>query len=172
MPKKEQTDKQLVELANEGDERAMEELYLRHRDWVVSLAWRFLGSRDDALDVMQAVFEELIGRFPGFLLRSTMRAYLYPVVKHRSISLLRKRRKVVPLKEDKESQNLLNWHPPPAGDFERLIRALSDDHKEVIYLRFGLGMTMEEIGQFLGLPLGTVKSRLHNALKKLRKTQS
>jgi len=44
-------DRELVRRANAGDPRALDELYRRHRDWVVGLAYRFTGDHDDALDV-------------------------------------------------------------------------------------------------------------------------
>ncbi len=162
-------DKALVDLANQGDAEAMTLLYRRHRDWVVSLAWQFLGSRDDALDAMQSVFSDLLKRFPGFELTSSMRAYLYPAVKHHCISLKRKRKKVVPLTSDHLDGVDLQWNRSFEGDFERLIRLLSHEHKEVVILRFGLGMSLDEIAASLDIPVGTAKSRLHNALKKLRK---
>ena len=162
----------LVELANQGHAKAFEALYRRHREWVVALAWRFLGSRDDALDIMQEVFAHLFNRFPGFVLTSTMRAFLYPIVKHQCISLIRKQRKIVPISREARSAETLAWHPEPPGDFARIIGSLSPEHQEVVKLRFGLGMQLDEIGEALDIPLGTVKSRLHNSLKLLRKYHS
>ncbi len=165
------TDKQLVERANSGEEQAMAALYRRHREWVCALAWRFLGNQDDALDVTQMVFAELIQKFPGFELTSSMRAYLYPAVKHQSISFIRKQRKVVPLLPDHQEQSTLQWNQETPGDFSRMVSVLPEPHKEVIILRFGLGMTMDEMASALSLPAGTIKSRLHNALKKLKKSE-
>ena len=59
------SDLELVERANRGDVDAFELLYRRHRDWVVALAERHTGSRDDALDVLQETFAYLFGRFPA-----------------------------------------------------------------------------------------------------------
>ena len=166
------TELELVAQANAGDASAFEELYRRHRDWVVSLAWRMTGSRDDALDVLQDCFLQLFNRFPGFALTTTMRAYLYPVVKHTCISLARKRRKVVSIdvaERDREDAVLEPaWQPDETAELEKLIVTLAAVHREVLRLRFVLGMQLEEIAEALELPLGTVKSRLHNALKALR----
>ena len=46
--KKDLPDKELIELANKGDESAINTLYLRHREWVYGLAYRFCGNREDA----------------------------------------------------------------------------------------------------------------------------
>ena len=161
-------EQRLVARANRGDAAALEELYRAHREWVVALAWRFTGNREEALDVLQDSFAYLFGRFPGFRLTSTLRAYLYPVVRNRALSLLRQRRKVVPLDRDSYPPAELTWRPEPTGDLGRLVADLSPEHQEVVRLRFGLGFTLEEIATALALPLGTVKSRLHNALKRLK----
>lgn len=164
-----ETERELVARADGGDERAFEELYLAHRDWVMALAWRFLGQREDALDVMQETFAYLFQQFPGFELRSSMRAYLYPVVKHRSISLIRKRRKVVNLDEVRTGAELDGELEGPElrGDFARLISVLSPEQREVVKLRFEVDFKLAEIADSMGLALGTVKSRLHNALRLL-----
>ncbi|MFH1811144.1 MAG: RNA polymerase sigma factor [Pseudomonadota bacterium] len=171
-PHAELDEQALARLANHGEEAAFVEIMLRHRDWASALAFRFTADRDDALDVMQEAFVELFARFPGFVLRASLRAFLYPVIKHRCISLFRKRRKVVRLDDHLAGRDLpdLRWEPPAAGDFERMIQELPETHREVVRLRFALDFSLDEIAQALDLPLGTVKSRLHNALKKLQLT--
>lgn len=161
-------DRALVARANQGDADAFETLYRRHRDWVVALAWRLTGSREDALDVLQETFSRLFERFPGFTLTSSLRAYLYPAVRHGCISLARRRRKVVPIAASgaepvAEPDPPADWTP----GFERLVRGLPEGQQEVLRLRFALELRLDEIAEALGLPLGTVKSRLHNALKSL-----
>ena len=81
------SDGQLIDAINRGAHgggarAAFEVLYRRHRDWVVSLAYRFTGNRDDALDVMQETFIYLLGKFPGLALTAKLTTFLYPVVKH------------------------------------------------------------------------------------------
>jgi RNA polymerase sigma-70 factor (ECF subfamily) len=97
---------------------------------------------------------------------------LYPVVKHKSISVLRRRKKLVDLQAFREGkpQDDLAWQPAEPGGvgLNRLVSQLPEGHREVVWLRFGLDFRLEEIAQALEIPLGTVKSRLHNALKLLR----
>lgn len=166
------SDQDLVSRANAGDTEAFEEIYRVHRQWVVALAHRFTGSREDALDVMQESFAELFRRFPGFRLSSSLRAFLYPVIKHRAISLGRKRRKTVNIDELRghgwDAAAGIAWQPETPGDFDRLISTLPGGQQEVIRLRFAFDMQLGEIAEALGIPVGTVKSRLHNAIKALR----
>lgn len=162
----------LVERANRGDERALEALYADHRDWVTALAYRFTGSRDDALDVLQETFLYFFSKFPGFELTATVRGFLYPAVKHKSISVIRRRRKLVDLQAYREGRvhEDLRWYPSEVSgtQLSRLVQALPEGQREVVWLRFGLEFRLEEIAAALEIPLGTVKSRLHNALKSLK----
>jgi len=161
-------DRELVTLANRGDPAGLEGLFRAHGGWVAALARRFVGDPDDALDVMQEVFAYLYARFPGFELRSTMRAFLYPVVRHQSISLIRKRRKVVEIDRGSRPPVELTFWPDEPGDLEQLISGLDDETRELLLMRFGLGLKLTEIAAALSVPTGTVKSRLHSALESLR----
>jgi RNA polymerase sigma-70 factor (ECF subfamily) len=163
-------DLELVRLANEGSADAMRALYERHKQFVYAVAMQVTKNKEDAADVVQEVFAYLFGRFPGFALTAPMRGYLYPVTKNKSISLLRKRKKVVPLDMNPEFADALigSTEQRHGQDYATLLAALSPTHQEVVALRFGQDMRVPEIAKALDLPLGTVKSRLHNALKGLK----
>ncbi len=57
------------------------------------------------------------------------------------------------------------------GGISAIVAALPAGQREVLLLRFQDGFSLEEIGTALGIPVGTVKSRLHNALSSLRSEQ-
>ena len=162
------SDEELVASANAGDADAFEELYYRYRDWVYRLARRFTGDRNDALDVLQEVFGYLLGKFPGFELTASMTTFLYPVVKHTAYTVRRKNRR---FESDEDGMTEI-----PAGKVRETSRAelaevlvsLADEQREVLLMRFVDDMSLKEIAAALKIPLGTVKSRLHHALKKLR----
>jgi RNA polymerase sigma-70 factor, ECF subfamily len=167
----EPTDVELVERINSGDPAAFEALYRRYRDWVVRLAYRFTGHRDDALDVLQEAFTYLLGRFPGFQLTAAMTTFLYPVVKHLSLRARRKRGRFV------SDEDVLANLPGPApmteagttrAELAPVLASLPEPHREVLLMRYVDGLTLQEVADALGVPLGTVKSRLHNALRTLR----
>ena len=58
--------------------------------------------------------------------------------------------------------------PEEPDEIEAMLRGLSEGEREVVLLRFADGMDLEEIAGALEIPLGTVKSRLHSALDRLR----
>jgi RNA polymerase sigma-70 factor (ECF subfamily) len=168
------TDAQLVAAINAGDAAAFEVLYFRHRDWVVNLACRFTGSEALALDVMQETFLYFVQKFPGFRLTANLKTFLYPAVKNLSIAANRKSRRY---QSSEAEQSLLANLPsaaatPEIGDLIFVLANLSEEHREVLLLRFVDGLSLAEIAQALNIPLGTVKSRLHNALGLLRQDPS
>ncbi len=164
------SDLDLVAAADRGDAAAMEELYRRHRGWVHSLALRFAGDAEDAADATQEVFFYLFQKFPGFELTCELRSFLFPAVRNTAIRLRRKRARLAPLPDDAEPAARPEGPEPGDGDdrLAGLVAALSDELREVVILRFGRDLALEEIARELGLPLGTVKSRLHRALGQLR----
>ena len=163
----EPSDLDLVARANRGEVEAFEALYRRYRDWVVALAERHTGNRDDALDVLQDAFAHLFGRFPGFVLTAQMKTFLYPVVRNLSLDRVRRRRPEIDV--DTLADTLPA--PPTAGvsDLGRLLEAMPAMQREVLLLRYADDLSLAQIGEALGVPVGTVKSRLHAALEGLKR---
>lgn len=168
------SDQDLIQAVNGGDDEAFEALYWRHREWVANLASRFTGDHHLALDVLQETFLYFLKKFPGFTLSCQLRSFLYPAVRNLSIAA---RKKAVRSQSDNGELPELPAPPPPVtGDEMRdrlasLVASMPETHREVLLLRFVDGMALVEIGEALEIPLGTVKSRLHNALEALRKDE-
>jgi RNA polymerase sigma-70 factor (ECF subfamily) len=163
------SDLELVDAANAGDASALEALYVRYREWVVATAHRITRNREEALDVLQDAFLYFIRKFPGFALRAQMKTFLYPVVRNLALERMRRRRRAVPLGDDTP-------HPVDEGTpgaavngqgLARAIERLPEAERETVALRYSDGMGLAQIAAALGVPLGTVKSRLHHALARL-----
>lgn len=159
----------MVAAINRGDWSAFEPLYFRHRDWVYRLACRFTGEHNAALDVVQEAFGYLMAQFPGFRLTAKLTTFMYPVVKNTALAAKRRGRRLkfgeTPEVEDEAA-------PPqvamPSGEMGELLKTLPEGQLEVLLMRVVDGMSVEEVATALGLAEGTVKSRLHHALEKLR----
>ncbi len=168
------SDVELVAAINRGDAAAFEVLYFRHRDWVAGLAFRFTGDSDAALDVMQETFLYFLRKFPGFRLTANLKTFLYPAVRNLSITA---RRKAARYQATPSDLAQLEHAPAPptagaeAGDLQVVLGALPEEQHEVLLLRFVDGLSLAEIAEAMDIPLGTVKSRLHNALQTLRQDQ-
>jgi RNA polymerase sigma-70 factor (ECF subfamily) len=161
-------DEELVELVNQGDPDAFVTLYYRYRDWVYRLAWRFAGNHQDALDVLQETFTYLLKKFPGFHLTASMTTFLYPVVKHISLNIRRRRL------SGHTGEAALGEMAEPArpqtsrAELAAALAALPEQQREIVLMRFVDDMTLQEIATALNVPLSTAKSRLYNALRTLR----
>jgi RNA polymerase sigma-70 factor (ECF subfamily) len=164
-------DVELVARVNRGDEAAFAALYHRHKDWVAGLAYRWTGDRETALDVLQETFLYFAKKFPGFRLTAKLQTFLYPAVRNLSIAARRKAGRYESLEPDAPVMEEQAVDGPVAGEGEQMQAALAslpETHREVLLLRFVDGLELAEIAEAMEIPLGTVKSRMHNALETLR----
>ncbi len=163
------SDGELVAALNVGEAAAFDALYFRYRDRMARLALRFTGNHADAMDVLQETFAYLFRKFPGFRLTSSMTTFLYPAVRNLSLELRRKRRP-----ETSSDESLLDLPTPHTnisderGELAAVIRSLPPVQREVVLLRFVDDLTIDEIAAALDVPAGTVKSRLHHAIRALQ----
>ena len=166
------SDEALVAALNGGDASAFDAIYFRYRDWVVRLAQRFTGNPEDALDVLQETFSYLFRKFPGFVLSARMTTFLYPVVKNLSIGARRRRERHASKDEphDPVAPEAVQ-HDQVRRELSVVLGSLPEQQREVLLMRFVDDMSLLEIAAALGIPEGTVKSRLHNAVAALRKDQ-
>ena len=176
------SDRELVELCNRGDRdeavQGFETLYRRHRDYVTRVALRFGADRDAAVDVLQETFLYLLKKFPptgeGLVLTAQLRSLLYPVAKNLTLSSLRQHARLDDSEEfDPDRLPAPGGTDPAERDAARLSSALarlSAERREVLLLRFVDDMSLQDIADTLSIPLGTVKSRLHLAVRELRES--
>ena len=156
---------------NAGDDSAFEALYLRYRDWVLTLAWRFTGSESLAQDVTQETFLYFLRKFPGFTLTAKLKTFFYPAVRHNALNVIAKSRR---FQSDLDDLDIMEHIPAEASlntdsDLVDLIlSSLSENHREVLLLRYIDDLSITEMADILNIPAGTVKSRLHHALTLIR----
>lgn len=169
------SDLDLIDALNAGDASAFEALYHRHRDYSLRIAMRFAGERELALDAVQDSFVYFYKKFPGFTLTAKLTTFLYPVLKHNALAAKQKARRAQGDTSDEalQAQPDTDMRADPAradapGDLHAVLAALPDAQREVLMLRFVDGLALEEIGDRLDIPLGTVKTRIHHAIRKLR----
>src|SRR2546425_6373606 len=134
-------------------------------------AWRaayvVTGRRELADDVAQDAFERAFAALSRFDERRPFGPWLHRIVVNRCLDLLRTERRLV---SGDNGLARLEWHDVAAGDQELLDAGagLSLQRRVVVVLRYWLGYTATAIAELLGVPTGTVNSRLARALEELR----
>lgn len=167
------SDNELFRMLSNGDkesENAFLEIYRRYSGRVFSYCKRFLGNREDAMDVFQDTFvrfyqtskeEREMTNLPGFLLK---------IARNLCLNILRQRKHSTELEDymsfiniDKANENteLMNL-------IKNALLQLPEDYREVFILREYEGMSYNEIAEHLNISLSLVKVRLFRAKEKLR----
>jgi RNA polymerase sigma-70 factor, ECF subfamily len=162
-------DLEIIARANRGDIAALDELYERYRPWVLRLAARMLGDREAAADVVQDTFLRVCERFPGFELTVAMTTYLHTVVERLCRDRLVRVRPTVDIDDTNLSGDNLHARAEASDlDAAEMLARLPADQRELLTLRFVDDMSLPQLSETLGAPLGTIKSRLSRATAALR----
>lgn len=177
----------LVQLCRQGDGEAFGRLVALHEGMVFNLAARLLGDAEEARDISQDVFLQVyrtLGRFEG---RSSLKTWIYRIVvnqcRNRQRWWRRRRRDracsietLTPADEARITAAGAADGPFEAvrrGEQARRVQAallgLSFEHRAILLLREVECLSCEDIASALGLPQGTVKSRLARAREALRR---
>jgi RNA polymerase sigma-70 factor (ECF subfamily) len=171
------TDEVLIDRALEGERRAYEMLVHRHSDAILNYLIRYMPDRDDAEDMVQEVFIRAFGNLERFDPdRGRFRSWLYRIAANLSLNEL-KRRERAAVREERAAEDLRpvseETRSPERSIEKRLLhgalQTLSDTERQVILLNYYHDLTYREIAETLGIPLGTVKSRMYCAVMRLRK---
>ncbi len=158
-----------------GDEDALDELYARLGGHVHALAWRLLGDREEAQEVLQDTFERLFRRAHQYRPElGSPRAFVYTVARNEALSRLRARG-ARPVLESTEEQ-LCELSTPSASPeldtrvvVQNALVCLSVHDQALIHDSFFLGLSHGELATAHALPLGTVKTRVRRALARMRR---
>jgi len=173
-------DRRLVGRMAGGDHLALGELYDRHARLLYSLALRIVGERADAEDVLQDAFSQVWRQAARFeAARGTVVGWLVTVTRSRALDRLRHRR-VRPeagSDVDRAARDLAD--PAVAIDLQlvtaeqaaRVRQALAElppEQRLPLELAYYDGLSQSEIAAKLSVPLGTIKTRMRQTLRKLR----
>lgn len=169
---------ELVAGARGGKAAAWEAIVGRHREAVFRYAYLQSGDPAEAEDIAQETFLRAFRSFHHFDVSRPLRPWLLRIARNLARNRWRswsrrvratERWKSEAAIEAAGSQGLFDGGPAQvAGEMRRIVAGMREGDRQVIYLRFFLGLTLEETSEALSLPLGTVKSRLSRALDRLR----
>ncbi len=161
----------LVRGCREGDRAAQRALYELHVGPIYRLALRLTRSEEDAFDLTQETFVRALLRLASFDGRCRLRTWLYRVAVNEWLQFLRRQRteqvhlKALAAERAARGEGRADRHAPDVG---AALTRISDEHRLVLLLRYHENLSYDEIAEVLGVPAGTVASRLNRARAELR----
>ena len=173
-------DEELMPLIGEKDADAFEVFYDRHGGVAYSLAYRIVGDRNAAEDVVQEAFLSIWRSGARYdRARGSVRAWTLGIVRNRAIDALRRHAGGAP-KLTFDDDAVLEQRPSPdytdeqalqneeAARLRGALTELPGDQSKVIELAYFGGFSHSEIAEMLSMPLGTVKGRMRLGIEKIR----
>jgi RNA polymerase sigma-70 factor (ECF subfamily) len=166
------TEERLVAAVADGDRRALRTLYDRHAPWLALRLSRRCGDRDIVDDALQDTFVAVWRQAARYDGRGEVAAWIWGIAIRRLIDLLRRRTpREIPLLERRESEPSVEEQVllgVEYGDLAGALNRLSPELRAVVQATVLDGLTTREAGRLLGVPPGTVKTRMMRARAQLR----
>jgi RNA polymerase sigma-70 factor (ECF subfamily) len=154
-----------VHAAQGGDRAALDTLLRRHYDRLYALCRRMTGDDADAADACQEALMAIVRGLPGFDGRSAFGTWAYRVATNACLDELRRRRRRPEPGLPEGSAEVASPLDAVEGsttrlDLDRALQQLPADYRAVVVLRDVCGLSYDEIAGTLGIPAGTVRSRI------------
>lgn len=155
-----------------GDRSAFGTLVERYQKPIFNVAWRMLGDREEAADISQTVFVRAFEKLRGYDPRYRFYSWIYRIAIHESIDAVKRRQRNDPIDERRPEPG-----PGPeealgadelSRSIQRALMSIGPNHRSVLILRHFLDCSYRDMGEILGVPEKTVKSRLFTARQQLR----
>jgi RNA polymerase sigma-70 factor (ECF subfamily) len=167
----------------EGDEEAFTRIVQSWEKRIFNLAWRMLGNREDAQDIVQETFLSVFKSLHGLRDPARFPTWLYRI----ALNHCRLRRRSQPrdfsckpmVDQDGNEDAFMANLPAATTEGESLetvdiirkaLAGLSEDHRAAIILKEYMGFSVEEVADIMECPLSTAKSRLYHGLYNVRQT--
>src|ERR1700677_2071869 len=169
-----ESDNRLMACVGAGDQAALRALYGRHNVKVFRFALRIVRDEAMAEDIVSDVFIDVWRKPANFEGRSEVSTWLLAITRNKAYSLLRRKKEdgldeeMVAAIEDVADNPEVVLQKKSKGELLRAcLSGLSREHREVIDLVYYHDKSIEEVALIVGIPEGTVKTRMFHARKKL-----
>jgi RNA polymerase sigma-70 factor (ECF subfamily) len=167
-------DERLIARLRQGDQLALQTLYARHNVKIYRFVLRLLRDEAAAEDVVSEVFIDLWRNPAAFEGRSEATTWLMAIARNKAWSLLRKRKEgpvdeetLSTIADESDDPEVVMQKKTKGEILRSCLQRLSPEHREVIDLVYYHDKTIEDVAQIVGIPEGTVKTRMFHARKKL-----
>lgn len=175
----------LARMALKGDQRAFEELVDLYQNKLYHMAYRMLGGRQEAEDAVQETFLRVFRNLDRYDENMKFSTWIYRITTNLCIDKLRKRKPTYSLDaEAGDHEGLDGYSMLPSDErtpeseavlsetqqiIRNAIEHLPAKYKSVMVLRYLEDLSLQEIGDVLGMPVTTIKTRVHRGREFLRK---
>lgn len=182
------SDEELVQLFQSGHPTSFNEIVNRYKKPLFNTAFYMVSDYNAALDITQQAFVNAYEGLPDFRLESTLKTWLYQILKNLCYSHHRKegRNQEIPIGEYASNSSSDDpgtfpepetTSPPPTTQLlqqekqktlREALQQVKDDHRTVLILRDFQDHSYDEISNILEIPVGTVRSRIYRARQSLK----
>jgi RNA polymerase sigma-70 factor (ECF subfamily) len=165
----EEINKEVIEMAKNGDERSMSDIFQYYKDYVMRSSFLYLHRLDEAEDVTENVFLKVFSNLKSFNMEKDFRPWLSRIITNECHNYYHKNKG-----EYSNSDEMLGLMAETDTSFEtvKLIRdcftKLTLQEREILTMRFFQELTIEEIASVLRISVGNVKVKIHRSLKNLK----
>jgi len=161
----------LIKKAQKGDDKAFLQLFQTFEGDIYRTAFVYVKNKDDALDVVQECAYRSFKSIDKLKHPSYFKTWLFKIAINCSLDIIKKNKNTHPVEHienffsEVQEENVEEMEV----SLQSLCDDLEPDEKSVVLLRFYHDLTINETAKSLDLPLGSAKTILYRALKKLRK---
>lgn len=163
-------DDALIASIGAGDRRAMELLFARHNVAIYHFIWRLTGNASLAEEIVSEVFLAVWRGADKFKAKSQVSTWLLAIARHKALAALRRRadaqlddETAVTLVDGADDPETTAQHRNRSAILQKCLNALPSSHREIIDLVYYHEKTVVEVAQIVGIPEGTVKTRMLHA---------
>ena len=174
-----QAERELVSACQRGERDAFRELFENYKDRVYSVALRFAGNPNTAMDIAQDTFLKLFSSIRDFRGDSSFDTWIYRLVVNSCLDHRRKAWRLIPLAGEflatlRTTGDKLDdmLRQEAGGRLRAAVEKLPANLRITVVLRYTEGLSYEQIAEVLGCSPGTVASRLNRAHKALERSLS
>jgi RNA polymerase sigma-70 factor (ECF subfamily) len=165
-----------------GEEEAFGRIVRQWERKLYNLAWRVVGNREDAQDIVQETFFSVFKSIKGLRDPDSFSTWLYQITLNHCRARRKSRSLSLPLHDPVSKETGSDKDPSAAipavdrGDsvetldiIQKALAGLSEEHRSAIVLKEYVGLSLEELAQVMECPLSTAKSRLYHGLREVQR---
>lgn len=158
----------LLSLVERKKEKTIKQYIVDNKEALYRFAYTYVHNEDDALDVVHDAICKSLTNINTLKDTDSIKSWIYRIVANCAIDNIRKNKKYVISSDDLEVDDLVDYDKYEDIDLQRALDQLPEKYRTIIVLRYFEDMKIGDIAQILGENENTIKTRLYNALAKLK----